>query len=720
MHLPPAQAELYDGPHAEWLRDVLDALPNLQSLIVSRLPFFDHQALLALRSYKSCCQAPTDEEHFSFPLRLLIAAQCKNMTAFSLAKALKHFVSLAYLDLSGNSSARDFSVLSTFHNMSNLHILRLQHCQLRDADIDILATSIGRRVRSLDLRHNILTDAGVRTLLQHCFNKRGGRSRAFSGVMVEDSADWPAGIARPSPRILDEFRDEALNDHFVKRLTTGIVNSLPSQNLCQSGVTHFYVAGNNLSIEIVSSLIMNASLYALDIGSLQTSKVLSEPRAMSSSSLPTSEGSRITIPGAERLVSILDEFGRDLRYLRLHHSVATQKAAPMEEHDSPMDVELEGSLSRYEVDSTPIVPELPTDEPAPRYELPGAMTQITLSPIYSEKPSLGAAEEPATARRGSSSAPEAVDSLIEDDDASLILTTTRLGSMAQAMNSTGSSDISKPVKPELNDRLTNSPSATLHPTEIKKRIQDLHSQQRSKPHGLLPSMLPQLRTLVLTGVPCLENNGIINFLVSFIEACAIEAEIARLRQLLALEILQKRNCSNSIMASNLLARIVLEMGPPNLTSAAHGLNSPLMPQTSSSAFRTKSSTEDPDSEALWSAQENDFSFFDNDEECGLPSKETRHSPLPALSGKMVMPPNGSQFDLLPTLQSTRGVGVGVDVVRELSKFRRERKAAYAGAVNSGQHYVEGYWPGEIKVVRWNAKASHQADYHGNVYDRGVY
>jgi hypothetical protein len=34
LRMPPAQAELYDGPRAEWLGDILSRLPRLQSLIV--------------------------------------------------------------------------------------------------------------------------------------------------------------------------------------------------------------------------------------------------------------------------------------------------------------------------------------------------------------------------------------------------------------------------------------------------------------------------------------------------------------------------------------------------------------------------------------------------------------------------------------------------------------------------------------------------------------
>jgi len=34
LHLPPAHAEIYDGPHSNWVQNLLERLPKLQSLIV--------------------------------------------------------------------------------------------------------------------------------------------------------------------------------------------------------------------------------------------------------------------------------------------------------------------------------------------------------------------------------------------------------------------------------------------------------------------------------------------------------------------------------------------------------------------------------------------------------------------------------------------------------------------------------------------------------------
>lgn len=714
LHLPPAQAEIYDGPHAGWLGDVLEALPNLQSLIVSRLPFFDHQALLALRNGR---RTATDGSCPTFSLRLLIAAQCKNMTASSLAEALTHLVGLAYLDLSGNSSARDLSVLSKLQSMPDLHILRLHHCQLRDSDMEILGSSIGIKVRSLDLRGNSLTDVGIRILLQYCFHTRGTRSRASSGVVIEDSPEWPAGIARPDAKILDEFRDEALSETFARRLTTGIVNRLPSQELRKSGVTHFYIAQNHLSVEGVSRLIRNARLYVLDVGSFETSKVLSKPPAMSPSSPPDSGGRRIALPGAEKVIPILEDFGQDLRYLRLHHSVVTRKATAREECTAPKSVELEGSVVRNEIDSTPFVPELPNGEPAPRYELPGDPVQIILSPAIGEKSSVDAMEAVPSPSRGSVFPPKVMNASNAEDQDSQIFTATGLGSMAQATNGIGFRKSQAKLNEDFKTPLDIGANATSPFAEKEERLWNLGLRQDDKPHGLLPEMLPRLRTIVLTGVPCLDNTGLVDFLIGFIRACASKAEVARLQ---ALQGPDPSRVSNDIRKRSSLQRIVLEMGPPGSTCTGRRPNLPRSSQTPGSAFRTKSSTEDPDSEALWSAQENDFSFFDDDEECGLSSKESHFFPLSTLSEKMLATPNEDQPESPPNLQQIQSVNTWVDVVQELSRFRKDRKAAHGDALRLGQPYVEGYWRGEIKIVRWDARSNKNADYYGNVYERGIY
>ena len=59
----------------------------------------------------------------------------------------------------------------------------------------------------------------------------------------------------------------------------------------------------------------------------------------------------------------------------------------------------------------------------------------------------------------------------------------------------------------------------------------------------------------------------------------------------------------------------------------------------------------------------------------------------------------------------------IDVVQELAKFRKERKAVYEDAVNRSVQHVDGYWPGEVKVVRGH-HAGWKTDYYGNHYAKG--
>lgn len=722
LHLPPAQAEIYDGPHVEWLRDVLEALPNLQSLIVTRLPFFDHQALLALRS-------DTSGRRPDFPLRLLIAAQCKNITSSSLAESLKHFSSLAYLDLSNNVSARDHSVLSQLRDLPSLQVLRLQRCQLRDLDMEILAAAIGIRVRSLDIRGNQLTDASVRALLQYCFDLcdgperfSGTRPRASSGVVIEDSADWPSGIARPDVTILDEFRDKSLDEHFVRRLTTGIVTRLPSQDLQHVGLTHLHVAENHLSVEGVSSLIRANQLYVLDVANLDTSKVLNQPRGKSSSSPPTSGGCRIFLPGAEKLIPVLKDFGQRLTYLKLHHSVVTKVAPVRDENIAPKAIELEGDSRRQELDSTVRTFELSTDEPAPRYELPGDAVHVVVSPAVGEKPSQDEEDEIPTVRHKTMLVPKAVNGADEQDEPP-VPTTTAPALVTQVAIGIDTYERGHDATSQAHNYTTS--RATNTSADIQKECDLLRSQHIDKPHGLLPSMLPRLRTLVLTDVPCNDKIGIVDSLINFIRACASEAEITELQASLESEHL---NVSRALHGEKIkqrardmfsLQRIILEMGPLDSSSPSVGSKSLRTPLTPQYPFRTKSSTEDADSEALWSAQENDFSFFDNDEECGLPSKERLYFPLSALSEKVVMPVPDDMAGPSPKLQTPQSADAGADVVQELAKFRKGRKAAYENALNLGMKHNDGYWPGEINIVRWQARKK-RADFYGNVYEQGIY
>ncbi|KAL8814629.1 MAG: hypothetical protein Q9223_006161 [Gallowayella weberi] len=706
-------------------------LPNLQSLVVSQLPFFDHASLLALRTPGKAAPAD-DQERPLFPLRLLIAAHCTNTTQRSLADALIAFPHLIYLDLSGTLGIRDSTVLAKLKYMESIQILKLRGIQLRDEDIYVLADSIGIRVRSLDVRDNLLTDTAVRILLRSCFqstdstdNLRGTRARGLSGSAEEG---WTSGILKPDPAILDEFRDESFDMRYLRRLTRGLVSRMPSQDQANAGITHLYISGNRLTIEGVSSLVRSSRLHVLDVGTVATARVFYRQR--SSASPMTSSFGNLTqgLPGAGKLTPLLANYAsKNLTFLRIDHGIVIKGATIEEEKLEPDLCELSSDAGLQEFAIGPPTYELPDDQ-AERCELPRDSVHFAVSPA-GIKPQDSELTKSPRINRNSVFAPEVVgnqDEAVEEEEP--VLTAMGLGPADKTINGI-QSRINRmhnglgPAAKTVASPSSSSPQLSL--STVTKHRQALRSSQNSQPHGLLPGMLPHLRSITLTDVPCHDESGeVIHAFTRFIEYCASEAEIAKLQ----IELESKYSVAPNEQGPKptrpnvddifALRSITLEMAAPNVSSLSPALfpGSPGNPQAVSNTFRTKSSTEDADSEAFWAAQENDFSFFDDEEECGLPSTESSSRiSLATLSREMTIPSDSPKS---PTIQHPNTASPGKDVIQELIKFRKERKAAYESALKRGEREAEGYWPGEVKIVRWPGGKTAEADYYGNQFDKG--
>ena len=692
-------------------------------------------ALLALRSYSNGLHPSHGGPDPEFALRLLIAECCQNTTSQGLTEGLVHFPNLAFLDLSNTLAARDRNILRKLGDLPLLQVLKLRSVHLRDEDVGILAQAIGVKVRSLDVQGNHLTDHSVRSLLASCFQPDGdtnesssGRPRAISNLALDD---WPSGFARPDPAVLDEFRDESYDKRFVRRLTSSVVSRLPYEDMPPSGITHLYIANNNLTVEGVAALIRSKKLHVLDVGSVNDSvhATLSE----ASPSPSTFDSRRIRLPGVEKLTPILGKCAQGMTSLRIHHAVITEDA-PIREESSPLatceltadetnhslneadPIELDAAV--YEMDSTPPLYELEVRDPQPRYELPGDSAHFHVSPPIGDKPTLNKEESLPQARRGSIFAPEPLESENSDEDIAPVLTATGLGSIAQGVNGVNSPSQAM-IETNSDHNGTGKESAQLRRALIEKQRQEFRLSRLAKSHGLIPGMLPKLRSLTLTNVPCFDSTGrVVDALIHFIKDCALEAELANLQARLEVDPMkksrQRRSKHNRHSAREIFAlrHVILEMAPAV---------SPVAPtSTSKVGNRSKSSTEDADSEALWSAAENDFTFFDKDEECGLPSVDTdTHISNSALSGEYMMPADDLPPDCSPTSKKAEinNKSAPVDVVQELAKFRKDRKAAYENAMTRGVSHVEGYWPGEVKVVR-GYHAGGKMDYYGNCFENG--
>ena len=658
LHLPSTFSELYDAPGPAWFEQLQKALPNLQSLIVSGLPFFDHRALFALASCLISPISPSQISSYQYPLRLLNASSCSNTTASSLGQALGCLTKLVYLDLSGCTGVRDEVVLSRFRAMPDLQVLKLQRCKLRDADISELMAAILWSVRSLDLTGNLLSNLSAPHLAASVVFDDSSRdvSRTNRGThsisTVEEWTGWPVSAARPDPAVMDEFRDESLNERFMQRLTSHLVARLPSQDLPHTGITHLYISGNQLTIGDVRSLVSSRKLHVLDVGRISSSN----------------------FDEVEHLIRALEYYASEMTYLRLHHSVVTGET-PLTGWDLKREPINEGTNDSVHSEAEMMPPdfEVVINQPAPPYEPREASTPLVFRSLRDE------------GVNAVSSTPDGYQEPLLEDDATSLLAAA-LKPAGQATHKEGG-----PAN---------------------------HQERTSRRHGLLPHMVPSLRTLALTNVPTYEESPsespISESLIRFIEACAQRAEIGR-QSSLSMSGPPSRTGRAHLQSPPspffALKRIILELeAPAGNAGILEHLDLPLtaLYPAGTGTGRTLSSTGDVDSENFWVAAENDYSFFGDEER--VRSRPRPHSSIRSASNKE-QATNSLQRDSLPrpqqqpnnrvpTERQSQAPAKGKDIVQEIAKFRKERKVAFEHERAKGQLYTEGYWNGEIQVVRY--------------------
>lgn len=260
LHLPPALSEIYEGPRPEWLKEILHYLPNLQSLIVSKLPFFDHNAMMALKGTTWNEQQADTAVSNAYSIRLLLADREPNTTSQGLAEALLRFPELVYLDLSYTTPARDRMVLSSLSQLEHLQVLKLRGIGLKDNDAEFLANAVGLRVRFLDLRGNMLTDMAVRSLLQASFLTPGDAVTDPSGDGTNTGAFNSFPRLTPSLSNSRWLSSSTLDEQFIKVLTQPLSGRSWVEGLSHSGITHLYIADNQITVEGAASLLASTRL----------------------------------------------------------------------------------------------------------------------------------------------------------------------------------------------------------------------------------------------------------------------------------------------------------------------------------------------------------------------------------------------------------------------------------------------------------------------------
>lgn len=703
LHMPPAMSEIYGGPRPDWLRDLLDYLPCLQSLIVSKLQFFDHSAMTALRG--SVRYGPSAEP---YNVRLLLADREPNTTSQGLAETLLRFEELVYLDLSDTRSARDNGVLACLSQLQHLQVLKLRGTGLKDTHAEFLANSIGTRVRFLDLRDNFLTDMAVRSLLQACF-KPPGSSSIEDESRREDawsSANDMSPFIKSPPQSL--FRQSNLDEVFVNTLTQPLTGRSWVENLPHVGITHLYLTDNQITVEGVASLIASTRLHVLDVGTVDTIRSLNQHTQGLSS--PEYED----LPGAEKLIPVLGAAAKDnMTYFRAHHAVVTAETPPKSPSPNIFLSELPGTDPESPVWSK----QTPAELSAPHreiHELPSekeiifelADTSISRPPEPSsarsksprpQRPLMHEDEDSLNAKRGSAFAPEVA---LPSPVSTVISPASPGGSGAPIPSS-----MEGPHGQRIQELLNKRPKAYGLPRKDRREdgfIPYLH-----------PSHVPHLETLVLTDVPSHVPVGspILSSLRRFITSCSNEALLATLQagSDYSLPPGQSRVRTAQARSRSLFAlrRLVLEIVPPSEARDASGRSWKIM---KNSTATYKSSTGDSDLENMWSAATDDFSFFET--ECGIPDYgHGEYFPMAVLNEKVTLMPEDDDPSPsgTPTMSRNHSQRAArsratssvlgphspnrapqtkvptVDLVAELASFRRAKKVEYEELVRHDRH-----------------------------------
>ncbi|RHZ55221.1 uncharacterized protein CDV56_105994 [Aspergillus thermomutatus] len=657
--MPPALSEIYGGPRPEWLREILEYLPCLQSLIVCKLPFFDHNAMMALKSPAK--HEPPDAAAFkTYSVRLLMAEREPNTTSQGLAETLLRFQELVYLDLSYTTPARDCMVLSSLSQLERLQVLKLRGIGLRDSEAEFLANAIGTRVRFLDLRNNLLTDMTVRSLLQASFVPSG---------LPTNEVDWRGGSFMFHDRLL---RRAALDDQFVKALTQPLTGRSWVEDLSHVGITHLYIADNQLTVEGVASLLASSRLHVLDVGTVDTAESLERAR-QPTIPLPTNE-KLARFPGAEKLIPVLGSIAKDnLTYFRAHHALCTANT-PFKEPDSTRDLlpELPDDASsniqpKAEMDAANEINEL-CAEAHPVFELEATeIVRLSSSAGGLDEARLESSthrDEPVPqVRRGSIFAPEVVEpnpdwgsngnmtaDRSETVNSGPFMASTGLASAClgqSGLHLTAPESVSRCASPVSADGFRAQKIQEL----LAKRPKNQSLPRRDGSEGsfpyLHPSHVPHLETLVLTDVPSHvpEDSPILGALIRFITACSNEALLATLQAGSDYSLPPGRarahaeqERSRSLFA---LRRLVLEITPTTLLTRSARLSP--WKSISQQNGTLRSSTGDHDSENLWSAATGDFSFFGEDE-CGIPEIDPgKYFPMAVLNEKVTLIPEDEEF-----------------------------------------------------------------------------
>ncbi|KAL9051255.1 MAG: hypothetical protein Q9162_006144 [Coniocarpon cinnabarinum] len=658
LRIPYPPADIYEGPHPEWLRDLLQYLPNLQSLIVESLPSFDHVSLMAMQEPPL---APVAQVRPSLAphLRLLNASKCHNATSGGLAVALRQFPGLVWLDLSCIAATRHETVLEALATISGLRVLKMRKVSLKDDALAALAKAIGQRATSLDLAENHLTDLSASHLLRHCFRVQ----QRISHLQQEHNQPLASQFD-----LHEQYTGGDVNSPLYELLTSGFADVLTIHDERTIGLRHLDISSNKLTLGGVSSLLASGQLKSLNAG-------LGQAPGAPPSSVQSAKSKAVN--GVQRLIKVMKDVDQaPLQLLRISYDLVTYRppsdletaARPATAHEDivfakPEEIEELNNDFKTMPETSHTAPDTDalstTDLQANEEPRPGPPNYETITPSSFRTATAGKA-------------------LFDEGDVNAHLK----GNGEDSRDSMGGRQNRGSGRLQsFDDRLA----------QRKSRV----AFQRTRAQHFHPLLLPNLQTLILCNVPNKTSDAsIAHRIIQLIQQCAKEQKLAKAEARASYACPPgadrqafERNYVRSIFP---LERLVLEIAEesPQGEASQIGAHSTSKPTSNPRA-------DDPDVEAFWDAAQNDFSFFIDEKSAKL------KQPVPTSAARNTIAEAGNLSQAEHMGASGQNEKPEYDVILEVSRFRQDRKSAEQArtASISSDENVEGFWDGVVQVQR---------------------
>ncbi|KAI1842559.1 hypothetical protein JX266_011313 [Neoarthrinium moseri] len=347
---------------SESFREIPSLFPRLLCLLVDGHPELNPEALIKSEPGKEV-DGPENA------LQLLDLAHCPHELTSRYFRP-RYFRDLVYLDLSGIPGSVKSAVIASLKPdcLPELRVLKVRGREMDDSTAVILFQTFQRRLWSLDISENKLTDACINALIENCFTALSYRTdthfeiegkltnprrvgsitqgpfqfieesdssgvfnhparflpdappylhRADQGDLQEWQVVRSTGVGHPRDDSADGVRRLLLKDALSNTVSsTGNVNQ--QIRTSHGGITHLYLNGNRFTSGGIERLVKH-SLGRLEHVECDSCRVWSPCLAVPKS-LPES----LQVYGFFDTSHLLRPvFSSNLRSLRLHHSVVT-------------------------------------------------------------------------------------------------------------------------------------------------------------------------------------------------------------------------------------------------------------------------------------------------------------------------------------------------------------------------------------------------------------